>query len=123
MMDMKPLRYRNGNRHLHRESDSLPRQSPPQNLCLFYAYMQAGIIAQGLLHYLSVGFPTPVWQSFDSWLRIISRCSTISELVVGHMMRETISDFIVNCVKSNSLAKFIVERQDTGNLRVFRLAS
>jgi hypothetical protein len=38
-------------------------------------------------------------------------------------MRETISDFLVNCAKSNSLAKVIIERQDTDNLRIFRLAS
>jgi hypothetical protein len=38
-------------------------------------------------------------------------------------MRETLSDFLVNCAKSNSLVKFIVERQDTDNLRIFRLAS
>jgi hypothetical protein len=34
-----------------------------------------------------------------------------------------ISDFLVSCAKSNSLAKFIAERQDTDNLRIFRLAS
>jgi hypothetical protein len=39
------------------------------------------------------------------------------------VMRETISDFLVSCVKSNSIAKFIVERQDTDNLRIYRLAS
>jgi hypothetical protein len=33
MMDMKPLRHRNGNQYLHRESDHY-RDSSPQNPCL-----------------------------------------------------------------------------------------
>jgi hypothetical protein len=85
--------------------------------------MQAGIIAQGLLQYLSVEFPKLVWESFGSWLRTIRPGVPPSELVVSHVMRETISDFLVNCVRSHSLAKFIVERQYTDNLRIFRLAS
>jgi hypothetical protein len=89
----------------------------------YHVFIQAGIIAKGLLHYLSVEFPTLVWESFGSWLRTIRPGIPPSELIVGHVMRETISDFLVNCAKSNSLAKFIVERQDTDNLRLFRRAS
>jgi hypothetical protein len=85
--------------------------------------MQAGIIAQGLLQYLSVEFPKLVWDSFDSWLRTIRPGIPPSELVVGHVMRATISDFLVNYAKTNSLAKFIVEMQDADNPRMFRLAS
>jgi hypothetical protein len=81
------------------------------------------IIAQGLLQYLSVEFPKLVWESFGSWLRTIRPGIPPSELVVGHVMRETISDFLVTCVKSHSLAKFIVERQDNHSLRLFRLVS
>jgi len=122
MMDMKPLRYRNGNQYLHRESDDY-RNKVRRKIHAYHVFMQAGIIAQGLLQYLSVEFPKLVWESFDSWLRTIRPGIPPSELVVGHVMRETIPDFLVNCAKSNSLAKFIVERQDTDNLRIFRLAS
>jgi hypothetical protein len=122
MMDMKPLRYRNGNQHLHRESDDY-RYKVRRKIHAYHVFMQAGIIAQGLLQYLSVDFPKLVWDSFDSWLRTIRPGIPPSELVVGHVMRETISDFLVSSVKCNSLAKFIVERQDTDNLRMFRLAS
>jgi hypothetical protein len=122
MMDMKPLRYRNGNQHLHRESDRY-RDNVRRKIHAYHVFMQAGIIAQGLLQYLSVEFPKLVWESFDSWLRTIRPGIPPSELVVGHVMRETISEFLVSCDKSNSLAKFIVERQDTDNLRIFRLAS
>jgi hypothetical protein len=122
MMDMKPLRYRNGNQYLHRESDDY-RNKVHRKIHAYHVFMQAGIIAQGLLQYLSVEFPKLIWVSFDSWLRTIRPGIPPSELVVGHVMRETIPDFLVNCAKSNSLAKFIVERQDADNLRIFRLAS
>jgi hypothetical protein len=122
MMDMKPLRYRNGNQYLHRESDHY-RDQVRRKIHAYHVFMQAGIIAQGLLQYLSVEFPKLVWASFGSWLRTIRPGVPPSELVVGHVMRETISDFLVSSSKRNSLAKFIVERQDTDNLRIFRLAS
>jgi hypothetical protein len=85
--------------------------------------MQAGVITQGLLQYHSVEFPKQVWDSFDSWLRTIRPGIPPSELVVGNVMRETISDFLLSCAKTNSLAKSIVETQDTDNPRMFRLAS
>ena len=122
MMDMKPLRYRNGNQYLHRTSDHY-RDQVRRKIHAYHVFMQAGIIAQGLLQYLSVEFPKLVWASFGSWLSTIRPGIPPSELVVCHVMRETISDFLVSCIKSNSLAKFIVERQDTHNLRIFRLAS
>jgi hypothetical protein len=71
----------------------------------------------------SVEFTKLVWDSFDSWLRTIRQGIPPSELVVGHVMREAISEFLVSCVKSHSLAKFIVEKQDTDNLRIFSRAS
>jgi hypothetical protein len=122
MMDMKPLRYRNGNQYLHRESDDY-RDKVRGKIHAYHVFMQAGIIAQGLLQYLSVEFPKLVWDSFDSWLRTIRPGIPPSELVVGHVMRATISDFLVNYAKTNSLAKFIVEMQDADNPRMFRLTS
>jgi DDE superfamily endonuclease len=122
MMDMKPLRHRNGNQYLHRESDHY-RDQVRRKIHAYHVFMQAGIIAQGLLQYLSVEFPKLVWASFGSWLRTIRPGIPPSELVVGQVMRETISDFLMSCVKSNSIAKFIVERQDIDNLRIYRLAS
>jgi hypothetical protein len=122
MMDMKPLRYRNGNQYLHREPDHY-RDKVRRKIHAYHVFMQAGIIAHGLLQYLSVEFPKLVWESFGSWLRTIRPGIPPSEFVVGHVMRETIPDFLVNCDKNNSLAKFIIERQDTDNLRIFRLAS
>jgi len=122
MMNMKPLRYRNGNQYLHRESDHY-REQVRTKIHAYHVFMQAGVITQGLLQYLSAEFPKQVWESFGSWLRTIRPGVPPSELVVGHLMRETLAEFLVSCAKSSSLAKFIVERLDTDNPRIFRLAS
>jgi len=122
MMGMEPLRYRNGNQYLHRESDHY-REQVRNKIHAYHVFMQAGVITQGLLQYLSVEFPKQVWDSFDSWPRTIRPGIPPSELVVRHVMRETISDFLVTCAKTSFLAKFIVEMQDTDNPRMFRLAS
>ena len=122
MMDMTPLRYRNGNQHLHRQSDRY-REQIRRKIHAYHVFMQAGAIAQGLLQYLSVVFPRLVWDSFGSWLRTIRPGIPPSEFVVGNVMRQTIPDFLVNCAKTNSLAEFITDRQDTDDMRVFRLVS
>jgi hypothetical protein len=43
--------------------------------------------------------------------------------VVANALRQTLPDFLLAPSKSDSLAKFITERQDTGEMRMFRLAS
>src|ERR1700751_1303409 len=122
MMDMTPLRYRNGNQYLHRQSDRY-REQIRRKIHAYHVFMQAGAIAQGLLQYLSVVFARLVWDSFCSWLRTLRPGIPPSEFVVGNVMRQTIPDFLVNCAKTNSLAEFITDRQDTDNMRVFRLVS
>jgi hypothetical protein len=42
---------------------------------------------------------------------------------VGNAMRDTVADFLMKCTNRNSFAKFIVERQDISNPRIFKIAS
>src|SRR5271170_3369034 len=83
----------------------------------------ASRLAQGLLQYLAVAAPKLVWDSFGSWLRTIRPGIPPSELVVAEALRQTLPDFLLTPSKSNSLSKFIAERQDAQNMRIFRLAS
>jgi DDE superfamily endonuclease len=81
MPDMKPLRRDGGNQHLHRA----PLDHRNDVRCKLHAYrvfIQAGIVCQGLLHYLAVAYPQPVWNAFGSWLRTIRPGIPPSELVV-----------------------------------------
>ena len=90
MQGMKPLRRRHGNQYLHRESDRY-RHNVLRKLDAYHRFVHAGIVAQGLLQYLSSTVPTLVWGSFGSWLRTIRPGLPPSELVVALALRNTLS--------------------------------
>jgi len=122
MQDMKPLRRRNGNQYLHRESLEY-REGVKRKIHAYHVFMQAGVVAQGLLQYLAVAFPSLVWSTFGSWLRTIRPGIPPSEFVVASALRHSLPDFLSSSAATHSLAKFITERQDTERMEMFRLAS
>ena len=122
MQDMTPLRYRNGNQHLHRKSADY-RSHIKRKMHAYQVFIQAGVVAQGLLQYLSVVAPKLVWESFGSWLRTIRPGIPPSEFVVANALRQTLADFLFGSSKNGSLAKFISHRQDAKKMRIFRLAA
>lgn len=122
MQDMKPLRRRSGNQYLHRESLEY-RNAVRRKTHAYHVFMQAGIVCQGLLHYLAVMFPALVWSSFGSWLRTVRPGIPPSELVVATALRHCLPEFLLNAPKGNFLAKFITERQDPDTFGMFRLAT
>jgi hypothetical protein len=46
-----------------------------------------------------------------------------SEFVVAKALRQALPEFLIAPAKSDSLMKFIADRQDTQNMRIFRLVS
>jgi hypothetical protein len=122
MMDMPPLRYRNGNQYLHRQPADY-RNHVRRKMHAYHVFIQAGVVAQGLLQYLAVVAPKLVWDSFGSWLRTIRPGIPPSEFVVANALRHMLPDFLLGSAKNGSLAKFIANRQDTTNMQGFRLAS
>ena len=120
--DMIPLLYRNGNQYLNRKSADY-RSHVKRKTNAYHVFIQAGVIAQGLLQYLAVASPKLVWDSFGSWLRTIRPGIPPSEFVVANALRQTLPEFLMGSSESDSLAKFIAKRQDKGNMRIFRLAS
>jgi hypothetical protein len=122
MKEMKPLRRRNGNQHLHRESENY-RKAVKRKLKAYHAFIHAGVVSQGLLQYLSASCPRLVWASFGSWLRTIRPGIAPSELVVATALRHSLPEFLLNTAQTNTLATFIVDRQDPDRLDVFRIGS
>src|SRR6202161_1006693 len=122
MKDMIPLRYHNGNQYLHRKSADY-RARVKRKMRAYHAFIQAGVVAQGLLQYLAVAAPKLVWDSFGSWLRTIRPGIPPSEFVVAKALRQALPEFLMGPAKTDSLTKFIADRQDTQNMRIFRLAS
>ncbi len=122
MKKMKPLRRRNGNQYLHRESSDY-RDAVKRKINAYHVFIHAGVVSQGLLQYLAANCPKLVWASFGSWLRTIRPGIAPSELVVATALRHSLPEFLLNTAQHNSFAKFIVQRQDPDRLNVFRLAS
>ena len=122
MKKMKPLRRRNGNQYLHRETSEY-RQAVKRKINAYHLFILAGVVSQGLLQYLASTAPKLVWACFGSWLRTIRPGIAPSELVVATALRHSLPEFLLNTADNNNLAKFIVDRQDPDRMEVFRLAS
>lgn len=122
MKVMKPLRRRNGNQYLHRESPDY-RNAVKRKTHAYHIFIQAGIVCQGLLHYLAATRPALVWDSFGSWLRTIRPGVPPSELVVAHALRQRLPEFLLTSARSCSFAKFILDRQDRDTFEMFRMAA
>jgi hypothetical protein len=122
MRKMKPLRRQNGNQHMHRESLDY-RNAIKRKLRAYHAFIQAGLIAQGLLQYLAAAFPQIVWASFGSWLRTIRPGVPPSELVVATALRQRLPQFLLDNSECSTFAKFILDRQDQDKIELFRMAA
>ena len=122
MKKMKPLRRRNGNQYLHRESNKY-RDAIKRKIGAYHLFIHAGIVSQGLLQYLSATMPRLVWTSFGSWLRTIRPGIPPSELVVATALRYSLPVFLLGSPQNHTFAKFIVDRQDPDRVEVFRIGS
>ncbi len=119
---MKPLKRRNANQYLHRES-AVYRKAVKRKLHAYHVFVQAGIVAQGLAQYLAACHQELVWGSFGSWLRTIRPGLAPSERVVTMALRQSLPEFLLDRTQERILAKFIVERQDPDRSEVFRPAA
>lgn len=122
MHDMKPIRRRSGDQHLHRASIDY-RNAVKRKMHAYHVFIAAGVVCQGLMNYLSVAFPGLVWAAFGSWLRTIRPGIAPSELVVMHALRQSLPDFLLGCRDEHYLAKVITDMQDVENYEPFRMAS
>ena len=122
MSDMKPVRRRSGNQHLHRASSEY-RDLVRRKLHAYHVFIQAAVVCQGLLQYLAVAFPQRVWDAFGSWLRTIRPGIPPSELVVANALRHSMPEFLLNSAPDNVFAKFVIERQDTDKVQTSSLTA
>lgn len=121
MQKMKPLRRRNGNQYLHRESLAY-RNDIKRKLNAYHIFIQAGVVAQGLLQYLAAVFPQLVWDSFGSWLRTIRPGIPPSEMVVATALRQRLPEFLLGNPECSFFAKFILDRQDPDKYGLLRMS-
>ena len=120
MSAMTPIKRGSGNQYLHRETEKY-RQAVRCKIAAYHRYIQVGLIAQGLLQYLSATFPQLVWKNFGSWLRTIRPGIPPSEMVTAQALRNCFPEFLTSNLKSVPLTKFILERVDLDRAEGLRL--
>ena len=122
MAAMTPIRRVSGNQYLHHKSEAY-RQAVRRKLAAYHRHIQLGLIAQGLLQFLSATQPKLVWQSFGSWIRTIRPGLAPSEQVVALALRNTLPQFLATAATTSILVKFIRERLDLSRTEGTSLAA
>lgn len=117
---MKRIRRRGGDQYLHRETEQ-HREGVRRKIRSYHVHLFAGIVAQGLMQYLSACHTVQVWQCFGSWLRTIRKGVAPSERVVSMSLRNTLCEFLLVNAQTNNLVKFITKRQDRNWADIFLL--
>lgn len=119
---MERLKRGSSDQYLHRASESY-RFAILGKLSAYHAYIQTGIIAQGILLYLALTKTALVWKSFGSWLRTIRPDVPPSEMVVMLAMKNTYPEFLSDSSNPSDLQKFIRKRLDPSRGKQFRYAA
>jgi hypothetical protein len=122
MKAMKPVKRGSGNQHTHYETPEY-RAAVARKMRAYHVFIQAGIICQGMLQYMSVTYTEQVWSCFRSWLRTVRVGVPPSEFVTAQAMRQTLPEFLLARAATHTFAKFIVEKQDPGEMGHFGIAA
>ena len=122
MSIMTPIRRSGGNQYLHKKDENY-RNAVRRKIDAYHRHMQIGLIAQGLLQYLSSAFPNLVWAKFGSWIRTIRPGICPSELVTAIAMRNSLPEFIADSSETSILTKFLLERIDVSRTDGARLVA
>jgi hypothetical protein len=111
MAAMRPLKRRNGNQYLHRETRSY-RDGIIRKMRAYHCFVQVGLVAQGMLQYLSMTCEEAVWKNFGSWIRTIRPNVLPSESVVSESLKNTLPDFLAFSITGGIIEKFIASKID-----------
>jgi len=122
MKKMKPIKRFSGDQYLHKKTDAY-RQAVRRKIDAYHRFVQIGLIAQGLLQYLSASFPQLVFSSFGSWFRTIRSDVAPSEQVTAIALRNTLPEFLSDSSPDSILKKFITERIDLNRIEGLRLTA
>jgi hypothetical protein len=122
MKAMKPIKRYSGDQHIHKKPKKY-RQAVQRKIDAYHRFVQTGLIAQGLLQFLSASFPRLVFSSFGSWFRTIRTDFAPSELVTAIALRQTLPEFLSDSSQNSTFKKFIIERIDLNRSEGLRLVA
>jgi hypothetical protein len=120
MATMTPRPNKSGNQYLHRKNKKY-RDLVCRKIRAYHCHMHVGIIAQGMLQYLSLTCTKMVWESFGSWLRTIRNGIYPSEQITACALKNMIPELLVNSPDDQILVQFIREKIDLNRYEGERL--
>ncbi len=122
MKDMKPIKRKSGDQHLHRETEEY-RDAVKRKMAAYHRHIQLGLIAQGLLQILSSTNASLVWKQFGSWIRTIRPGIPPSEQVTAVALRNSLPEFLADNSTDENLKKFLRDRIDLLRAEGMRLVA
>ena len=116
MKQMEPIRRRSKGQYMHKRPLEY-RQQVARKMNAYHLHLQLGVIAQGLLNYLSLARPDEIWANFNEWIRTIRPGLPPSERIVKNALRNTLFEFLAGSGRPRILAKFILPKLDHSQAR------
>lgn len=120
MKTMVPIKHHSGDQYLHRKSQKY-RDATIRKLNAYHRHIQLGLIAQGLLQYLSCTMANTVWKQFGSWIRTIRPGIVPSEQVTAMAFKNSLHEFLADNSKEAIFKKFLLERIDVSRAEGMRM--
>ena len=109
MRDMTPIHRGSGKQHVHRKSETY-RQHIRRKLGAYERHIQLGLIAQGLMQYLSLNFRRVTWFNFNTYIRTFAPQKPPSEWVVSQALGHSWPQFLRGCPESRTIKKFLASK-------------
>ena len=106
--------------YLHKKSKEY-RDRYFNKMRAYEIYVQLGLIAQGVMLYLSLFQTKAVWASFETWIRTIRPNVRPIEMVVGMSLRNVLIYFLKDNKFPPNLQKFIKENTHIPTFEGYRL--
>lgn len=122
MKDMQPTKRGDLDNNLY-EKETTYQTQVKRKLAAYHCHIQLGIIAQGLLQYLSCVHSKSIWNSFGSWLRTVRDHVPPSELVTSMALRNTLPKFLLDDGNNTILKKFLIDKIDIERHEGLRLVA
>jgi hypothetical protein len=119
---MKPFKRKSGNQDISNETEKY-KVKILRKTETYHRYIQMGIIAQGLLQYLSCMFSKKIWEKSSTFIRTRRTEKSASEAVVRDYLREVFPEFIADSIKNRELTRFIRTRMQPKRRRLMDLTA
>jgi hypothetical protein len=113
---MKPIKRGSGDQYLQFASTEF-KQGVAKKLRSYQLFILCGLIAQGLMQYLSIHYHEVVFKKFGTWLRTIRAHTLPSEMVVALAMKNTYDEFLIDGQYCSIFKKFLMDKIGIKRLR------